>query len=444
MSDYKKVIEDLSQSVAELKKQIDANKANGNQLDEAKVEAILQKKLDAAAPVINRKGAYLTDEADGSATMSKHQMLVQKSGDAKVVEFQKWNDNCVLLSQLLDKPVKTLKYFQKSKDSKGNSELMKAMDSATTNEGAEWIPTEFSQELYYLVHLATKVAAAVRQFNMPSNPYKLPIQKTEASTYLTSENTADSGNKFTASTPQSNNVTFTAVKLATRVLFSEELSEDAIVPVLDFVKNTIATAVAFGLEDALINGDNSTTHMDTDTTSASDPRKAWKGLRKMAISAANNKDISSLTTANIRDIRGKMGKYGVDPAKLMWIVSAKALIKLLSLTEVMTMEKYGPNATILTGELARLDNIPIVVSEKMRDDLNASGYNDSTTNAKGALLLAYLPAFMLGVKRQLTTRARFDEETDQTILVNSWRGDFESWIPYTTDQVANLGVNMTV
>src|SRR5574339_386136 len=244
MSDYKKVIDDLTKTVSELKAQIALNKQNGVSLDEAKVEAILQKKLDAAAPATNRKGAYLTDEADGSATMSKHAMLVQKSHDSKVVEFQKWNDNCVLLSQLLEKPVKSLKYFQNSKDNKGITELAKAMDTATSNEGAELIPTEFSQELYYLVHLATKVSAALRHFNMPSNPYKLPIQKTDASTYLTAENTADSGNKFTASTPQSNNVTFTAIKLATRVLFSEELSEDSIVPILDFVKNTIATAVA--------------------------------------------------------------------------------------------------------------------------------------------------------------------------------------------------------
>jgi HK97 family phage major capsid protein len=444
MSDYKKVIDDLAKTVADLKVQIEKNKQSGTPMDEDRVAAIVNKKLEAAAPVQNRKGAYLEDEADGSATMSKHSTLVQKSNDQKVVEFQKWNDNCVLLSQLLDKPVRSLKYFQKSKDNKGLTELAKAMDSATSNEGAEWIPTEFSQELYYLVHLATKVAAAVRQFNMPSNPYKLPLQKTEASTYLTSENTADSGNKFTASTPQTNNVTFTAVKLATRVLFSEELSEDAIVPVLDFVKNTIATAVAFGLEDALINGDNSTTHMDSDVTSSTDPRKAWKGLRKMGLNASLNKDINTLSTANIRDIRAKMGKYGVDPSKLMYIVSAKGLIKMLSLAEVMTMEKYGANATILSGELGRLDNIPIIVSEKMRDDLNASGYNDSTTNAFGAIICAYVPAFMLGVKRQLTTRARFDEETDQTILVNSWRGDFESWLPYTTEPVSNLGVHMTV
>ena len=443
MSDYKKVIDGLMQQVAELKRAIDENKANGTKLDEDRVASIVEKRIAEAAPVMNaRRGGYVTDEE--GPKHAQPSVLMHKSNDHKVIEFQKWNDNCVLMSQILGRPVSKLKYFQKNREvNQGLTELAKAMDSATTNEGLEWIPTDFSQDLYYKVHLATKVAGLFPQIDMPSNPYKVPVVKTDAQSFLAPENTADVGNKFTATTPQTNNITFTASKIATRVLFSEELNEDSITPVLDFVKNNIALAVAFGLEDALINGDNSTTHMDADVSSSSDVRKAWKGLRKAALSIpGNNVDLGTFTTANIRAIRSKMGKYGVDPAKLAMVVSTKDLIKMLGLAEVITMEKYGANATILTGELGRLDNIPIIVSEKMREDLNATGVNDSTTNVKGAILMVYVPSWLLGVRRQLTVRARFDEENDQTILVNTWRGDFESWNPFTTEPVVNIGYNI--
>jgi hypothetical protein len=68
----------------------------------------------------------------------------------------------------------------------------------------------------------------------------------------------------------------------------------------------------------------------------------------------------------LRGNRKKMGKYGVDPNELAHILSINEYIDLLSDTAVFTLEKYGPNATILTGELAKVDNVPVIVSEAVR------------------------------------------------------------------------------
>jgi len=183
--------------------------------------------------------------------------------------------------------------------------------------------------------------------------------------------------------------------------------------------------------------------MDSDVTSATDARKAWDGLRKMA-QDSNQVSLSTLSLANLRSMRSKMGKYGVDPSKLVYIVSASGFIKLLGIDEVVTLEKYGPNATVLTGELGRIDGIPIVVSEKMRDDLNASGVNDATSNSKGLVLLAYIPAFVLGNRRKVTVKSWVDVENDQQALVATWRGAFESWLTESEEDIVIEGVNLAV
>lgn len=447
MSDANKVFEALQKEIADIRKALSDAKQNETLVNKDAMEAAITKRLDEyrkATPA--PKGGFVTEDED--KPVDETSILFQKSSDAKVIEFQKWNDNCVLMAQLLNRPVNTLKYFNKSKDAnKGVSELQKAMAAGNAAQGAEWIPTNFSQDLYYQVHLATKMAALFPQISMPSNPYKLPVVAGDMTPYLQAENTTDTntsaGTQFTASTPASTNVTFTATKIAIRTLFSEELTEDAVFPVLDFIKNNLALTMALGLENALLNGDTTATHMDADVTGATDVRKAWKGLRKLT-QTANDTSLSTFNAANLRAMRAKMGKYGVDPSKLAWTCSAKALMQFLGLAEVITMEKYGDNATIVRGELARLDNIPIIVSEKMRDDVNASGVNDSTTNAKGLVLLTYVSAFMLGLKRGITVRARFDEERDQSVMVSTWRGDFEPLYPVATNATVVKGVNLAV
>lgn len=447
MSEANKALEAMQLEIVNIRKALADAKASESYVNKDAMEAAINKRLEEyrkATPA--PKGGFVADDED--KPVDETSVLFQKSGDSKVIEFQKWNDNCVLMGQLLNRPVNTLKYFQKSRDvSRGLTDLAKAMAAGSAAAGAEWIPTNFSQDLYYQVHLATKMAALFPQISMPSNPYKLPVVAGDMTPFIQSENTTDvntsTGTQFTASTAASTNVVFTATKIAIRTLFSEELTEDAVFPVLDFIKNNLALTMAFGLENALLNGDTTATHQDADVTNASDVRKAWKGLRKLTQSA-NDVSLATFNASQLRAMRAKMTRYGVDPSKLAWTCSAKALMQFLGLAEVITMEKYGSEATIVRGELARLDNIPIVVSEKMRDDLNASGVNDSTTNTKGIVLLTYVPAFLLGLRRGITVRARFDEERDQSIMVSTWRGDFEPLYPVASNPTVVKGVNMTV
>jgi HK97 family phage major capsid protein len=304
--------------------------------------------------------------------------------------------------------------------------LRKALDGGTTNEGAEFIPTGFSSQVHKIGRVPRKVAGLFGTIKMPTDPWKWPLEQADATAYLTGESTSDTATKFTASTPGTSNISFVSKKFAARVLWSAELEEDSIVAIAPYISYKVDLAHTDAVEQAIINGDTTATHQDSDTTSASDARKAWKGLRKLALQVGSNGlslDMSTFSTANMRALRKKMGKYGIMPDRLAIVTSINAYYSMLALTEVLTLQNYGQGATVLTGELGKFDAIPIVVSEFQRQDLNASGVFDNVTTTKTAFQYVNLDQFMLGQRRgpTMTTDNRLYLETDQVVTVATQR-----------------------
>ena len=252
------------------------------------IQDALEKQNGSARGRISRKGEYSLDGESGR--FARPQLPA---------ELQARADDIYIASKILRRDPRSLKMWNEFASEA--SALRKAMDTATSEEGLEWIPTGFSSELIRKVKLALKVAALSRRIVMPTNPFKLPIDGADAVAYLTAESTSDTATKITASTPGTNNVTFDAVKLACRVLVSTELEEDSVVAILPLLRDKIVQALAEAQENATINGDTDGTHMDSDVTAATDVRKAWDGYRKLALGSAKL-DCSTFNITNLRAI----------------------------------------------------------------------------------------------------------------------------------------------
>ena len=324
------------------------------------------------------------------------------------------------------------------------SELRKAMDTQTTAEGYEWIPTGFSRELIARVKLELKVAALFPRITMPTPTYRLPAAGADATAYKAPESLVDSSVKFTASTPRTRRVTFEAIKLASRIVFSEEMDEDSLIPVLPYIKDQLVDALAVAEEQATVNGDVPPfPHQDADVINPLDARVSWNGLRWWARNCgAVEVNLGTFNTANLRAIRQAMGIYGVDSAKLAWVTSICGYFALLNNADVLTVDKYGPQATILKGELGKFDNVPIVVSEYVRNDLDATGVYSGAGNTRTILMLVYRKAFMFGDRRKVTLKTKEEIETDQTIGVATQRLDFEGLYNCTTETPVGVGINV--
>ena len=306
------------------------------------------------------------------------------------------------------------------------NEFRRAMDTATTAEGTEWVPTMMTASFLEIFELERQVARQFTTFPMPSKVYDWPVQSGTGTAYLPGESTADSATAITAATPGTRKTTFTAKRLAVRFLTSTEWIEDAAIEAMTFLQREIAATLARGEEDAIVNGDTAATHQDSNITAADDRRKAWLGLRAWCHDQSNTTDqAAAITTAGYMASRKSMGKYGVDPKRVFHLTDPVTYLTTVALAEALTFDKFGPMATILNGALTAIGGIALFQSEFVPVNLNASGVHDGTTTDNTVVLTIAREEWKIGNRRQVTVKVDDKIATDQFEIVATTREDFQ-------------------
>lgn len=150
-------------------------------------------------------------------------------------------------------------------------------------------------------------------------------------------------------------VTCTAYSIFSSAAFNYVTDEEAIISWLPQLRADISTAIADGIDAAIL--DDDATHSNT-----------FSGITAFA-NAASYKDVvatnDEIVVADVDSARASMGKYGVKAGDCILALSPTAYFTLVDEDEVSTVDKYGSNATILTGELAKVRGIPVIVNESV-------------------------------------------------------------------------------
>lgn len=325
------------------------------------------------------------------------------------------------------------------------NQVLRALDTDTSTEGTEWIPTGIGATIHEQVRAAGKVAPLFMRVPMPTNPWKLPIEGGDATAYRYAEPTSDTATKVTVSTPGTAAATFDAEIFGARVLFSKSLDADSIVAMLPFVQRKLVQAFVDAEEKAILDGDSDGTHQDADVgASTTDARTAWDGLRKKAI-AQTVVTATTTSVANLLLLRKGMGKWGVNPADLVYIVGPSAMHALLADTNLLTVDKMGPQATILTGMIGSVGGVPVIVSEHVRENLNASGVQDGITTTKTYNLCVNRLEWVMGARTPLDIEVddSIYRETYQRVAVGFMREDFQSVASAATNEDTAISFNVT-
>jgi hypothetical protein len=137
---------------------------------------------------------------------------------------------------------------------------------------------------------------------------------------------------------------------------------------------------------------------------AGDSRAIFDGLREKVINdfSSATLDMSTLTSpSDVNELRSLMGKYGIEPQDLAYIIPPVLYFKWLKSSELVTLDKAGPLATNVKGALGMLQGSPVVVSSLFPSNLNASGVIDGVTTSKHAMLAVYRPGWAVVRKRDL-------------------------------------------
>lgn len=306
---------------------------------------------------------------------------------------------------------------------------IKALTSTGSATGDELVPTNMAGQLWDDIFLASRIVANLVTIDMPTNPFDVPLGLGDVTWRKGTENTA-----VTASDPATAKSTLTATELVTEVNWSYTLDEDAVITLMPAVRNRLAISGAEIVDGFALNADSTDAATGNINLDDADPdadsyylSAGQDGIRHLYLvdntSMGTDAGGDALTEADITGELAEMGKYAVNPNEVFIIADAKTYLNgLLTLTNVRTVDKFGPDAVILTGQLAAWAGIPIVISASA--PLAEADGKVSTTagnNTLGGLSIVNRNMWYAGFRRNILVEVDRDIQKRQWIMVVSLR-----------------------
>lgn len=286
-------------------------------------------------------------------------------------------------------------------------------------EGGEWIITLPLTELERTAELERRLEGLVRDMSVSSTSMTMPFLTTGVQPFI--HNVPATGDLvpqvLPKSVPTTADRTLTIKSLTVNLPMDMDAAEDSIVDFAQLANQLVAEALRDGTEDAMINGDTAASHGDTglvgwnprnrwSTLGASgDHRKAWIGWRQRAFdvdgtvtTAAQDFSGTQTVAAYIGALAGLSSPHAFGD--VVYITSPEHyLAKIITDANVLTVDKYGPSAVVLTGEVGRIGGRPLILSEFVDVQYNTAGIYDNSTKTKTGMLLVNLARFVMARRR---------------------------------------------
>jgi len=254
----------------------------------------------------------------------------------------------------------------------GRDTLEKAgMAYPSANSGTPALATSVQAALEKEVQFQYRLAQAFRELTMPSQSMVLPLQSdTSKAIFHTggeSERfvggTANSGagtgvtnDGGTAGTFDVSQIVLQAHRMISTTFLDNHIDEELLVNLLPMMTENVARAHARAVDDMILNGVSS---------------PAITGVATMAtnvtLSTANQISLSnadSLTAAALLEARSAMGKYGLSPTDVTFIVSQKRYYDLIADAGFADITDVGSDvATKLVGAIGSVYGSPVLISD---------------------------------------------------------------------------------
>lgn len=291
--------------------------------------------------------------------------------------------------------------------------------STQASYGDEWVPDLWSNQLWRRARLDNTILPLFKTVEMPSNPFELPVEGTDPTVYYVPETTAEtelllsgSGAVIPDSKIGSAKVQMSAKKLALRVGFSAELTEDSIIPVMNIYREQAERAILDSIDYVLLNGDTTnagTGNINLDDADPADTERylAMDGLRHswLVEDTARGVDAGNVAAslALIRQARFAMpSAYAMRPQDIAYIVGGEVYATLLDMPQFLTMDVIGQQATILNGQIGQVDGSPVLVSAQYGlTEADGKASTTANNNIYGQLTAVFRPHWYVGYRRQV-------------------------------------------
>lgn len=271
------------------------------------------------------------------------------------------------------------------------SGMCKAFEVSDWSQWIDTVQARFYFEEYEIPHL---LADQFDQLPMTS-----PIVRVSGALgLLEGELEADDGT-FSAQSNTQGSYLVESKNNVVHALITQDLLDDSSPAIIDKLRKEVVRGIARSYEKALLDGDTSVAHMDSDVVSAKSFKKAFNGLRKLAFDADTalgggqvvlNNSGDTVSKDSFANLLKALKIQSAEKDDLVYILgpTAQTDVVIGAIPELFTAYNYGSLASNRTGIVPPIFGIQPVLSQFVREDLNASGvYDGVTTNLTYMLLV---------------------------------------------------------
>ncbi len=390
----KEVAVAAEQKVAEL----EMGKTQAEKVTE-ELESRIKADSDNYAKALEEMQTELKTAKDEMAAMHRSKMNFSEPGSDMPTEDEL--NEVFIASKILGKDISSLESGKR------------LIEKATRMPDTDW-ETTWNGNIFEKIKDRVVVEPLFRKINMNARVMNFPVNSdpSDDATWVT---TAQYNDGAAAGSPfddvssgarrqhSLSEVTMTAHKLATREYIGYEEEEDALLPVANIVRDAIVRRMALTSDKSILG------------TGIVAP---FSELEELVVAGNVQRTggvaVSAITAAIVHATRTAMGQWGTNPSDLRLILSQAAYYSLIDETEVQTKDKYGEKATILTGELAKIYGMPILVSDAF----------EAAAADKTVGVLVNPANYMIGEYRGLTVETATDVVAQQRAIVATRRFGF--------------------
>jgi len=221
--------------------------------------------------------------------------------------------------------------------------------------------------------------------------------------------------------------TLSTKKLISQSYLGNETEEDAIMPILPLIRESMVRSHARGIENAILAGDDADGAYGTGGA-------AFEGLLHLA---RNDSDFTqsatafatdTVTAAELLSMRKNMGKYGVNPSDVVYIVSQRTYFELLEDAEFQDANLVGDMATKLSGEIGQVFGSRVLLCDEFA----------TPAVSKFAAIAVNPRNYVLPRLRGVTVESDYEVAAQRRVLVASQRIGFTDLIDGVTSKWGHM------
>ena len=220
-------------------------------------------------------------------------------------------------------------------------------------------------------------------------------------------------------------VTISTKKLISQSYLGNETEEDAIIPVLPLIREAVIRSQARAVEAMILVGNSADGPFGTGGASPD-------GIITLAAADSDKTQSTtafaseSLTAAHLLAARKNMGKYGLRPTDVVYIVNLTEYHNLIADSAYADSSQVEGLATKLTGQVGQVYGSPVIVSDEFATPAVAKFYAVAVNTRN----------FVIPRLRGITVESDYEVANQRRVLVASQRIGFTDIINGATNKWA--------